>query len=408
MSRDGKPRVTRSSLPPLLRACVDDGIIAQDVAETVESFRRGGGAEMLQALARLGLLEDDSSATVSSGKRRPLENYSPELLESLPDPALSFSSFVPCEANAFPFEVAQKVASGEAGAAYNPFYIFSSVGLGKTHLLSAIANAANGRVLMVNMADVEVEFERARRLETRAEFRQFLCAPEILLIDDVQLCEGDEPLQREIFAVFNHALRKERWIVFSSDVPPTRLGGIEQRLVSRLGGGVIVGLQMCGRRERKQILRRSFGANALPEEVIDYLAENVTDNVRRIKGAAGQLIALSEGTTTPITLDMARAVVPLPQDLRRPSVVPRPVVSTDTPDELVSPKATDRASLFREMLDAAESEEEQALALQIALGERLRELRENGGDEKSIVKLERALELIRENEIGEAMKWMDL
>ncbi|MCP4677857.1 MAG: ATP-binding protein [Deltaproteobacteria bacterium] len=381
MSRDRKLRAKKSSLPPLQRARMDNGIFVREI----ESSRRGG-----------------------VGESRASRHYSSELLETLPDPALSFHNFVSCDANVFPFDVARKVASGEASPAYNPFYIFSSVGLGKTHLLSAIANAAQGRVLLVNMADIEVEFELARRLETRAEFRRFLCAPEILLIDDVQLCEGDELLQREIFAVFNHALRTQRWIVFSSDVPPTRLGSIEERLVSRLGGGVILGLQMCGEEERKQILRRCFGPNTLPADVIDYLAENVTDNIRHIKGAAKQLIALSDGTTTPITLDMARAVVPLPQDLRRPSSMPLAAVSTTDRDETVHLRATDRVSLFREMLDTAESEEEQVLALQIAFGERLRELRENKGDKKSISKLERALELIRENEIGEAMKCMDL
>ncbi|MCP4680455.1 MAG: ATP-binding protein [Deltaproteobacteria bacterium] len=395
----------RSSLPPLLEACVEDGLISRDVAEAAESIRQSSGIGILRALDCLGLLEKEMHSSCiseldSSG------NYRSLLLESPPAQDLTFSTFLACQANEFPLEVAKKVANGEAGPAFNPFYIYGGIGMGKTHLLSAITNAATSRpAILANMTDLEAEFERARRIECRAELRDWLSSADILLIDDVQSCDGDEEIQKELFAVFNKSQRKGHSIVFSSDVPPTRLDGIEKRLVSRLGGGVILGLQMCKKSERIKILERAFGDSALPMEVREYLADNVTDNIRSIKAAAKQLIALSDGTGTQINLDMARAVAPLPEDLHHSSTTPDSIIKeTAAVEEEQSLPSPDRISLFREMLNAAESEDEQCLALQIAVGEKLRELRENNGSEEGILKMEKALELLREGNIEEAMK----
>ena len=105
-------------------------------------------------------------------------------------------------------------------------------------------------VLLVNTADLETELERAERLKSRAELREWLASAEILLVDDIQLCEGRENLQRDLFSVLNHMTKTPRWVVISSDVPPTHLAGMESRLLSRLRGGVIVSLQMGDRNER--------------------------------------------------------------------------------------------------------------------------------------------------------------
>ena len=256
------------TLPPLLQACVDDGLLDRDVAETVDSFRRSSGVGMIRALGKLGLLSEGGVPGVSD-RDGAQEAYRPLLVSSAVDPEQTFDTFVVCQANAFPVEVARRVAEGRASRTYNPLYLYSDVGLGKTHLLCAIGNAAES-ARVVNTVDLEVEYERARRLELRAEFRRFLAEPEILAVDDIQLCEGDEDLQRELFSVLNHRIREGKSVVITSDVPPTRLGGVEERLVSRLGGGVILGLQMCEAPELVEILRRSFGDEALPPQVIDY------------------------------------------------------------------------------------------------------------------------------------------
>ena len=102
---------------------------------------------------------------------------------------------------------------------YNPLYLYGDVGLGKTHLLSAIVNAAEDKeVLLFNTSDLETELERAERLQSRAELREWLTSVEILLVDDIQLCEGREDLQRDIFSVLNHMIKAHRWVVISSDV----------------------------------------------------------------------------------------------------------------------------------------------------------------------------------------------
>jgi chromosomal replication initiator protein len=111
-----------------------------------------------------------------------------------PDPNLTFDNYVVTKGNSFAVELAGTVASkSPSQLPYNPLYLYGDVGLGKTHLLSAIANAAEDKeVLLLNTADLETELERAERLKSRAELREWLTSVEILLVDDIQLCEGRE------------------------------------------------------------------------------------------------------------------------------------------------------------------------------------------------------------------------
>jgi chromosomal replication initiator protein len=238
------------------------------------------------------------------------------LMNDPPDPNLTFENYVVTNGNSLAVELAGTVASqSPSQLPYNPLYLYGDVGLGKTHLLSAIANAAEDReVLLLNTADLETELERAERLKSRAELREWLTSVEILLVDDVQLCEGREELQRDLFSVLNHMIRAHRWVVISSDVPPTRLSGVESRLLSRFGGGVIVSLQMGDKTERLDLIRHFLDSRSMPEDVVTYLAENITDNIRRLKAAVAQLLTFGNGTQNPLDLDMARALVPVRDD----------------------------------------------------------------------------------------------
>lgn len=311
---------------------------------------------------------------------------------------MTFETFVSCRANDFLLEVARVVATeGDRRPMYNPLYIYGEVGMGKTHLLSAIANRAQARrAVLMNVADLDAELEYAERLRARAELRRWLSDADVLLIDDIQLCKGREDVQRELFALFNRALRERRSLVIASDVPPTRLRDVENRLLSRLGSGVMLGLQLGDKAARLEILRRFLAGRWLADEVLDYLAEHVTDNVRRLKGAAAQLLATQERIGAPADLTLARAVVPLESDLRTSRLLPPP-----------DAEAVEPGLRFKEMLAGAETEEEQALALQIALGERARELRASNGSEELLQRLERALALLREGKRDQALVVID-
>lgn len=324
-----------------------------------------------------------------------------ELVRSPPDPHMTFENLVPCRANAFPVEVARTVAEqGAVRQTYSPLFVYSEIGLGKTHLLSAIYNhTVLPSPVMINLSDLETEIQRSIVQGYRMELRRYLSLAGILLLDDVQLSEQHELLQRELFSVLNHRIARGYPTVISCDVPPTRLSGIEARLLSRLDSGVIVGLQLAEKAERLEILRRFFGDTKAPEEVLDYLAENVTDNLRRLKAAALQLLAIREHGGIPIDLDVARAVIPHETDLAQPFGQPAPAEAAAS--QAPSPEVV--TARFKEMLASAETPQEQGLALQIALGERLRQLRQERAGFQRIQRFEQALTLLRDGQLQAAL-----
>ncbi len=324
-----------------------------------------------------------------------------ELVRSPPDPTMTFETLVPCRSNAFPVEVARTVAEqGAVRRAYSPLFIYSDIGLGKTHLLSAIYNqTVLPSPVMVNLSDLETEIGRAILRGYRMELRRYLSLAGILLLDDIQLAEQHEILQREMFSVLNHRIARGLPTVITCDVPPTRLSGIEARLLSRLDSGVIVGLQLAEKAERLKIVRRCFGDTQVSEEVLAYLAENVTDNLRRLKSAALQLLAMYEHGGTAIDLDVARAVVPHETDLAHP-FRQSSSVEGGAPQAPTSDVVTAR---FKEMLASAQTPEEQGLALQIALGERLRQLKKERAGFRQIQRFEQALTLLRDGQLQAAI-----
>ncbi len=326
------------------------------------------------------------------------------------DPRMTFDSYVLFKANSFLLEVSNVLALREdSPSIYNPVYIYSEVGMGKTHLLSAIANASKGRhPIIINIADLEVEFERARRLNLRAELRQELISAGILLLDDLQLCEGNAEIQLELFAVLNHIIKEGNSVVISSDVPPTRLTNVESRLMSRLGGGVILELQMGDIAERIEMLQRLLGPAQMPEEVINYLAQHAANNVRQLKAVVQQLLAMSCNLEMDVTVDMVRGLVPLPADFSPPPADPRSKSIEDpVPNQKADISAEAGAERFKEMFIEAETIEEQALALQISLMERLRQLRGEEGNSENIKQLEATLNLLRDGKFEEAIKCME-
>ncbi len=277
------------ALPRYLEFCIEKGILDERAAKRIELYRRTRG---------LGRYESPYI-----------------LLADPPDSRLTFDNFVQSRGNSFALELARTVAHKvPSDLPYNPLYFYADVGLGKTHLLSAIANAAQDKnVLFVNTGDLDIEIEHAESRKSRTELRRWLSSTEVLLIDDIQLCEGREDLQREIFSVLNHLIREHRWAVISSDLPPTRLEGIETRLLSRLQGGVIVSLQMGDKPERMAAIRHFLGDQPLPQDVMDYLADSVTDSMRRLKAVVAQLLTMSRSTGQDMNMEMARSVVPSPE-----------------------------------------------------------------------------------------------
>lgn len=375
--------MSESTLPEFLKICIEKGVVDEATAKRIELYRRSRG---------LGRYQSEF-----------------ELLYEPADPLLTFDNLILTRGNSFAVELARGVVDKSPNELpYNPLYIYGEIGLGKTHLLSAVANAvADREVLLVNTADLEMEYERAQREEARADLSQWLTSFEVLLIDDIQLCEGREELQRSLFSVINHMSKAHRWIVISSDVAPTRLAGVEDRLISRLGGGVIVNLNMGDRLERTGFVKHFAGNRTIPDDVVEFLAENVTDNVRRLKASVAQLLTLAERNPTGLTIDLARQVVGPPERVEPEEPTPEEFIEELSPAVNSAPPAVPPTDRFKAMLAEADTEEEQALALQIALAERIRQLRNEEADSEALRRLEQAIDFLREGKMEQAIRCID-
>lgn len=220
-----------------------------------------------------------------------------------------FDSFVVGDNNRFAHGACRAVASA-SGTAYNPLFVHSPTGLGKTHLLQAVAQ----EVLRVNRrAKVEYlysedfcnQYIEALSRKALPAFRNRFRTVDVLLIDDVHFFGGKEGLQEEFFHTFNALYNGHKQIVLASDRPPHEIGGLEKRLVSRFEWGLITDIQSPDLETRIAILRRKQEEHQikLDEDVLQYIAARLKSNVRRLEGALIHLVSYSSVTGKKITIE---------------------------------------------------------------------------------------------------------
>ena len=207
------------------------------------------------------------------------------------NPRNTFESFVVGANNQFAHAACSAVANGP-GKTYNPLFIYSGVGLGKTHLMQAIGQRIqtgkkNAKVLYITSEHFTNEFIDAIQTGTLVKFRKRYRQADVLLIDDIQFLSGKERSQEEFFHTFNALFDGHKQIVLSSDRPPSEIASLEARLVSRFEWGLTAEMQPPDIETRVAILRKkseSMGVKLDPE-VINFLAEKIRTNVRRLEGA---------------------------------------------------------------------------------------------------------------------------
>jgi chromosomal replication initiator protein len=247
------------------------------------------------------------------------------------NPRYTFHSFVVGPSNRLAYSAAQAVADAP-GQGYNPLFLYSGVGLGKTHLLYAIGQTCASKgmtVLYVSSEQFTNEFISAIRNRTTEEFRNRYRSVEILLIDDVQFMSGKEQTQEGFFHTFNDLHNSGHQIVLTSDRPPKALALLEDRLRSRFEWGLIADIQPPALETRMAILASKAEELqvSLDESIIELIAKRVQKNVRELEGSLNRLVAYSQLMNVPITLEStSRILDDLSADTARHAIDPERII----------------------------------------------------------------------------------
>ena len=231
------------------------------------------------------------------------------------NPEYTFESFVKGKNNEFATAAAQSICA-KPGAQYNPLMIYGGVGLGKTHLVQAIANELHRtrpatKMMYISGPEFTTSFVQSIRTNKAHEFERFYKSLDILILDDIQFLEGKESTQDSFFQIFNSLYQLKRQIVLSCDKPPHQLTGLEERLITRFQWGLTVDIQAPDLETRIAILNKKSEVEkvTVPYEVMEFIALNIKDNIRSLEGCLKSLIFDSELTRMPINLDMAKRAV---------------------------------------------------------------------------------------------------
>ena len=231
------------------------------------------------------------------------------------NPAFTFENFVVGKPNEFATAAARRVAT-IADIAFNPLYIHSSVGLGKTHLMHAIAwelrkSRPGCRFLYLSAEQFMYQFVKALKTQDTLSFRDMFREVDVLMVDDIQFICGKKATQEEFFHTFNELISEGKQIVLCSDSSPLALKDIDARLKTRLAQGLVVDIFPTTYEMRIGILQSKAQAMnaAIPQDVIEFLAERITTNVRELEGALRRVVANAQLLGSPITLDTTKMIL---------------------------------------------------------------------------------------------------
>ncbi len=226
----------------------------------------------------------------------------------------TFGHFIIGKSNELAAAAAHAVAQAP-GRVYNPLFIYGDTGLGKTHLMQAIAHEIlqrkpETRITFIGTEQFTNELVAAIQNRTTADFRRRFRETDLLLVDDVHFLKGKEAMQEEFFHTFNALYEGGRQIVLTSDRPPSEIPGLEARLVSRFQWGMVADIELPDLEHRIAILRQKAQLDHLeltiPEEVIRFIAENVRSSVRELEGSIIKLLAFASLKHREITVEVAR------------------------------------------------------------------------------------------------------
>ncbi len=248
---------------------------------------------------------------VAEFQKKPSQNISTML-----NPRYTFDNFIKGDSNQFARAAGLAVANNPGGTSFNPLVVYGGVGLGKTHLIQALGNQAlelhkDIRVCYVSSEKFTIEFVDAIQSDRVSDFSAYYRSVDLLIVDDIQFFGGKEKTQDNFFHTFNTLHQLGKQIVLSIDRPPKELRGLDERLISRFQWGLTDDIQAPDLETRIAILRKKSADDSIeiPQEVIDFIAVNVTSNIRELEGCLISLLAKASLESKDINIDLARDVL---------------------------------------------------------------------------------------------------
>ncbi len=277
----------------------------------------GKGAELVYVIYD----DEDPLADIVEKKeeKKPEPKAKPQTrkeFDSYLNPRYSFRNFIKGEGNQLARAAAIAIAQNPGATSFNPLFVYGGVGLGKTHLIQAIGNSVlekfpEKRVIYLSSDIFTVEFVEAIQNNTVNEFSNFYKSMDVLIIDDIQFLIGKEKTQDLFFHIFNALHQLGKQIVLSSDKPPKDLLGLNERLISRFQWGLTADIQPPDFETRIAILKNkseSYGIE-ISNEILEYIAHNITSNIRELEGCLIKLLANSSLNSKEIDLELAKKTV---------------------------------------------------------------------------------------------------
>jgi chromosomal replication initiator protein len=269
------------------------------------------------------IIKEDGEASpviVSNNHRVPqiktVDKPKPKDFESHLNPRYTFENFIKGEGNQLARAAALAISDNPGGTSFNPLFVYGGVGLGKTHLIQAVGNKIlelypEKRAIYLSSDTFTVDFVESIQSNKVNEFSGFYRSMDVLIIDDIQFLIGKEKTQDLFFHIFNTLHQSRKQIILSSDKPPKELKSLDERLISRFQWGLTADIQPPELETRLAILKRKTNdyGMSISTEILEYIASNITSNIRELEGCLIKLLASASLNSVNIDLDLTRRVV---------------------------------------------------------------------------------------------------
>jgi len=287
---------------------------AENAAVTAVDIFVSGGAAQAEAIA------PSASAAREKETAVPAEPGEDKEIGAALDPRFTFENFVVGKPNELAHAAARRVAESSVGPGrsvpFNPLFLYGGVGLGKTHLMHAIAwhirtHDPSRKLIYLSAEKFMYQFIRALRFKDTMAFKGQFRSVDVLMIDDVQFISGKDSTQEEFFHTFNALVDQNRQVIISADKSPSDLEGMEERMRSRLGWGLVADIHPTTYELRLGILQAKAEQQRMqiPIKVLEFLAHKITSNVRELEGALNRIIAHAQLVGRAISIESAQEVL---------------------------------------------------------------------------------------------------